>query len=116
MSVALYADVHVPILIVKGLRERGVTVLRSQEDGTDEFADPALLDRASGLGYVLLTQDEDFLVEAALRQVSSQFFAGIVFVRQQSLSVRQCIEELELIAKIYDPAQLTNRVEYLPLK
>ena len=116
MSVAFYTDVHVPVPIIKGLRERGVTVLRSQEDGTDEFEDPDLLDRASGLGHVLLTQDEDFLVEAALRQVSGQFFAGIIFVRQQSLSVRQCIDELELIAKVYDPEHLANRVEYLPLK
>ncbi len=116
MSVALYTDVHVPLPIVKGLRQRGVTVLRSQEDGTAEFEDSALLDRATNLGYVVLTQDEDFLVEAALRQASEQFFAGVIFVPQQTLSVRQCIEELELIANVYEPEDLANRVEYLPLK
>ena len=34
----------------------------------DQAADPVLLDRALALGYVVFTQDVDFLAEAARRQ------------------------------------------------
>jgi hypothetical protein len=29
---------------------------------------------------------------------------------------RECIEDLEALAKIYEPADMANRVVYLPLK
>ena len=47
--VSLYMDVNVRWEITTGLRSRGVDVLTSQEDGTREFSDRALLDRAMAL-------------------------------------------------------------------
>lgn len=41
------------------LRDRGMNVLTSQLDATPELLDPALLDRATELGRVLFSQDED---------------------------------------------------------
>ncbi len=67
------------------------------------------------LGYVLFTQDVDFLVEAARRQAANEAFAGVVFARQQVVSIGQCVRDLELIAKAYDPVDMMNRVEHLPL-
>jgi hypothetical protein len=61
-------DVHVPVAVTYGLLLRGVDVLTAQLDGTTEMEDPALLDRATTLGRVLVTQDEDLLAEAAHRQ------------------------------------------------
>ena len=58
-------DHHVPRAITTGLRLRGVDVLTAYEDGASELPDPALLDRASELGRVLFTQDDDLLAEAA---------------------------------------------------
>jgi predicted nuclease of predicted toxin-antitoxin system len=58
-------DVHVPAAITDGLRLRGVDVLTAQEDGTGEFFDSDLLDRATALGRVLFTQDKGLLREAA---------------------------------------------------
>jgi hypothetical protein len=108
-------DVHVQYAITRGLRQRGVTVLRSQEDGTTKLPDPALLDRAAALGYVLFTRDVDLLVEAARRQRAGEFFAGVVYAHQQYVTIRRCIDDLELQAKVYDPVDMVNRVEYLPL-
>jgi predicted nuclease of predicted toxin-antitoxin system len=108
-------DVQVPIAITRGLRQRGVTVLTAQEDGTARLTDPDLLDRALALGYVLFTQDDDFLAEAARRQGAGEFFAGVVYARQLRVSIRRCIDDLEIIAKAHDPASMANRVEYLPL-
>ncbi len=115
MSVALYMDVHIPRPVTHGLRLRSVTVLRSQDDNTTRFSDVDLLDRATALGYVLVTQDEDFLVEAARRQTSGIPFAGVVFARQMGVTIGQCIDDLELLAKVYDPPEMANRLVYLPL-
>jgi hypothetical protein len=108
-------DHHVAIAITRGLRLRGVTVLTAEEDGTKQFKDPALLDRATALNHVLFTQDVDLLAEAARRQAAGEAFTGVVFARQQIVSVGRCVQDLELMAKVYDPVDMMNRVEYLPL-
>jgi predicted nuclease of predicted toxin-antitoxin system len=43
---------------------RGVDVLTAQEDGAATLPDSDLLNRATDLGRVLFTQDEDLLNEA----------------------------------------------------
>ena len=62
MSISLYMDQHVPRAITIGLRIRGVDVLTVFEDGASEWIDTDVLDRASELGRVVFTQDDDFLV------------------------------------------------------
>jgi hypothetical protein len=51
MAQSLYMDVHVPAAVTEGLLRRGVDVLASQEDGTQEVGDVALLRRATELGH-----------------------------------------------------------------
>ncbi len=108
-------DVHVPSGVTRGLRLRGVTVLTAQVDSTKTMDDPDLLDRAMSLGYVVFTQDVDFLIEVARRQRIGQAFAGVVYAHQLNVSIGQCVQDLELMAKIYDPVDMMNRLEYLPL-
>ncbi|HEY7152779.1 MAG TPA: DUF5615 family PIN-like protein [Gemmataceae bacterium] len=115
MSLSLYMDEQVRSAVTRGLRLRGVTVLTAQEDGTDAMDDSDLLDRATALGYVIFTQDVDFMIEAAQRQRTGQPFAGVVYGHQMNVSTGQCVQDLELIAKVYDLVDMMNRVEYLPL-
>ncbi len=61
-------DVHVPYAISAELRLRGIDVLTAQEEGASELEDSALLDRASSLGRILFTRDDDLLSEASRRQ------------------------------------------------
>lgn len=114
MSVALYMDENVHDAITRGLRRRGVDVLTAQEDGMRERPDPEVLDRATALGRVAVSEDADFLAEAARRQRIGESFGGVVRV-PQSLAVRVCIDDLELIAKAGEVRDYANRVEYLPL-
>ncbi len=114
MTVSFYADVHVRIEVVHGLRARGVDVLRAQEDGMDEAKDPDLLDRATSLGRVMVTQDDDFLVEAARRQRLGLSFAGIIYGHQQRVTISSMIRDLELIAFAMSPDSLRDSVEHLP--
>jgi hypothetical protein len=108
-------DVHVPFAICAELRLRGVDVLTAQEDRSDRLVDSAVLDRASVLGRILFTRDEDLLGEAARRQQSATPFAGIVYAHQLRVSPGECVLDLELIAKASGPEDWMSRVEYLPL-
>jgi predicted nuclease of predicted toxin-antitoxin system len=115
VSVRLYFDVHVPSAIADGLRLRGVDVITAQEDGAAEFEDPSLLDRASDLERVLVTQDEDFLQEASRRYRSGETFFGIVYARQRYVTIGECVRDLEIIAKDSETNEWIGRVEHLPL-
>jgi predicted nuclease of predicted toxin-antitoxin system len=108
-------DVHVPYAISFGLRLREVDVLTSQEDGTIELEDSDLLDRATVLARALFTQDTDFLRIARELQQTGIDFAGIIFANQTEITISRCVRDLELIAKVYEPEDLANRIEYLPL-
>jgi predicted nuclease of predicted toxin-antitoxin system len=115
MSVRLYMDVHVPRAITHGLRLRGVDVVTAQEDRADEFEDPELLNRATELGRVLFSEDDDLLAEASRRQRQAIPFDGVVYGHQQDVSIGQCVRDLELIAKACEPEDCANTVIYLPL-
>jgi hypothetical protein len=92
-----------------------VDVLTAQEDGAGEFSDSDLLDRATVLGRVLFSQDEDLLGEAAQRQRSGRSFAGVVCAHQRKVTIGQCISDLEILAQAGKPDDFVNQVEYLPL-
>jgi hypothetical protein len=107
-------DVHVPRAITNGLRRRGVEVITAQEDGSAEFDDPPLLDRATKLTRPLYTQDDDLLAEARRRQTVGETFAGVIYSHQLRSPIGKCIDDLELIAKTFEPDDLKNRVEFVP--
>ena len=115
MSVRLYFDVHVPSAIADGLRLRGVDVITAQEDGAAEFEDPKLLDRATELQRILVTQDEDFLKEATRRHRAGKPFFGIVYAHQLYVTIGESVIDLEIIAKSSESDEWSGRVEHLPL-
>ena len=90
-------------------------MLTAQEDGLRNTPDTVLLDRATLIGRVIFTQDDDFLVEARQRQMTGHAFSGVIYVHQMRTTIGACVRDLELIAKTVDLADLANRVEYLPL-
>ncbi|MBI4287837.1 MAG: DUF5615 family PIN-like protein [Chloroflexi bacterium] len=115
MSVTLYMDAHVPRAITYTLRLRGVNVLTAQEDDAASLSDSELLDRASSLQRVLFTFDSDLLAIAAERQRAVMPFAGLIYTHPLRSSVRACVHDLELFAKVAEPEELANQVEFIPL-
>ncbi len=109
-------DVHVRGPVTTALRRRGVEVLTAQADDAGRLDDDDLLDRAMKRGRVLFSQDDDLLNEASARQRGGKEFAGVIYAHQQNVTVRQTIDDLELIAKTCEPEELKNRVVFLPLK
>ena len=115
MSVRLLMDVHVKRAVTIGLRRRSVDVVTAQKEGFGEFSDSDLLDRATQLNRVLFSQDEDLLVKADTRLANGIRFTGVIYGRQNDLSIGQAVRDLELITKVYEPEDIENRIEYLPL-
>ncbi len=115
MPLALYMDQHVPRAITTGLRLRNVDVLTAFEDGASDVDDPELLDRASALGRVFFSQDDDLLAEAARRQATGLPFSGVIYAHQLHVSIGVCIRDLEIIAIAGEPDDLRQQILFLPL-
>ncbi len=90
-------------------------VLTAHEDGASELRDPALLDRATELERVLFTQDDDLLAEATQRQRRGQTFSGVIYAHQLRMSIGDCVRDLELIAQVGEPKDMTGQTLFLPL-
>jgi hypothetical protein len=93
-----------------------VDAITAQEDGSRELEDPDLLNRATVLGRIMFTRDDDLIREASRRQKRGERFTGIVYAHQLDVSIGQCVTDLELIVKTSDSGDWINRLEYLPLK
>jgi predicted nuclease of predicted toxin-antitoxin system len=112
--IAYYMDENVPLAVTLGLRDREVNALTVQEDGRDGDDDEQLLDRATELKRILVTMDRDFFAIAADRQARSIPFCGVIFA-SESLSYRERIDDLEMIAKCSDLTDWENQLVILPL-
>jgi|SRR5215213_3685 len=89
-------------------------VLTAQEDNTITLTDAELLDRATELGRVLFSQDDDLLVEANSRLQAGIKFSGVVYSHQLSSPIGRCIDDLEIIARTLEPEEIVNRIEFIP--
>jgi hypothetical protein len=116
MAHRLYMDVHAPFAITEGLRRRQIDVLTSQEDGTSRFDDEHLLQRATDLGRILFSQDEDLLSIATHYQASGHEFAGLIYAHQLGSGIGEIIEDIELLCECADLNEIRNCVIYLPLR
>jgi predicted nuclease of predicted toxin-antitoxin system len=98
------------------LRVRGVDVVRAQDDGAAERSDEELLQRAGRLNRVIFTHDIGFKAIAQAWQGQGKSFAGLLFGNQLGVTIGTYVRDLELIAKVTDPAEWVNVVQHLPFK
>ncbi len=115
MSVPLYMDHHVHAAVTKGLRQRGIDVITAHEDGAAQIDDERLLERATQLGRVLFSQDDDLLAVAHHWLQVGRDFAGLIYGHQLRVTIGQAIRDLELIAQALDPEDMRNHIEFIPL-
>ncbi len=108
-AIRLYFDENMSSTVVEEPRKRGMDVITVQELGVLGDTDINHLSRATTMGCVLCTQDEDFL------QLASQDIehTGIVFGRQLKHGIGDWVKGLELICAVYTPEDMHNHVEYL---
>jgi hypothetical protein len=115
LSLKLYMDEHVPRAVIIGLRMRNIDVLTAQEDGSATLDDGPLLRRATELGRILVSQDDDLLREGVRLQRDSIEFGGIIYAHQLRVNIGGMVEDLELIATASSKEEWRGRIEYLPL-
>lgn len=63
-----------------------------------------------------MSQDKDLLVITAKWQQTDRNFAGVVFAMEQDADVGGTIEYLELVARLLEPDEIRNRVEFIPAR
>ncbi len=115
MSLPLYVDHHVRGAVTKGLRRRSIDVLTAFEDGRSEVPDAEVLGRATFLGRVVFTQDDDFLAIADQWQRDGRDFAGLVYAHQLHATIGQIVADLQLILEVATLDEMRNTVLFLPL-
>ena len=108
-------DVHVPRAVTTALRLRLIDVPTAHEDGAAQLDDDRLLRRATELGRVLVSQDEDLLREGARRLLAGEDFSGVVNALQLRVTIGQMVEDLDLIATATSREEWSGRIEYLPI-
>jgi predicted nuclease of predicted toxin-antitoxin system len=102
--------------IISGLLRRGIDVQTAVRDGFSKADDDVILDRATQLQRLVYTEDDDFLAEANSRQTGGIHFVGVVYANKNSVTIRQAIEDLELIASVCDLEEMQSLVHWLPLR
>lgn len=109
-SLSFYTDEQFPLFIVRQLRNRGVHIVTTQDAGQYGASDEQQLSYATAHGYVLVTQDDDFLRLNAM----GHYHTGIVYTHQRTL-IRRVVEDLALIAKAMIPEEMIQQVIHVPL-
>lgn len=97
-----------------GLRRRGLDILTAEEDGAREFDDAQLLARSTTLNRLLVTEDRDFSRITAQWLREGRTSAGVVRIVRWRLSIGEMLDDLKLLATALEPAEVQNRLYYLP--
>lgn len=113
--IRLYMDHHVPAPVTEGLRNREIDILTAYEDDAAEVEDDVLLVRSSELGRVLYSQDDDLLIIADEWLETGREFSGLIYAHQLNITIGRAVRDLELMARILDPQDMANRIEFIPI-
>jgi hypothetical protein len=77
--------------------------------------DDRLLERATALRRILVSQDEDLLREGARRLREGQDFSGIVYAHQLRITIGRIVADLELAATPTTAEEWSGKIEFLPI-
>lgn len=107
-KIRFFTDEHVAYAVIQGLRQRGVEVLSIPDTKMLGATDTNILTKATTEGFVVFTQDADFL---RLHNSGIQH-TGIAYASQYT-SVGDIIRGLMLIYEILSPEDMQNYIEFL---
>jgi predicted nuclease of predicted toxin-antitoxin system len=108
-TIRFHLDENCARAIAGALRRRGVDVTTTPELGLKGATDEQQAAYGLAEGRVLFTQDQDFLqLDAA-----GVPHAGIAYCVKDTKSTGEIIQRLVLIWEVYEPEEMTGRVEYL---
>ena len=105
IQIRFYIDENLSPEIVKQLRMHGIDVIRGPL-GAD---DPRHLERATGMGRVLCTSDDDFIKLAA----QGIEHAGIIWGEQADHSIGDWVKYLQLVYAVQSADEMVNSINYV---
>ena len=112
VGLRLYADECVDGRITAGLRRRGVDVVTAADERLLGASDDQHMERATVLGRVILTADEDFFVIVRDRFASNVSFPGLMFLKPHT-DVGRAVRAIVHTADAIDP-DAQSWIKWLP--
>lgn len=109
MAIKYHLDEHIAPAIAAGLRQRGIDVTATLEEGLGGASDARQLAFALSQDRVLVTCDTDFLVLAAAGAAHS----GIVFWPAKHRRLGQVVLDLVMLARVASSEEMVGRIEFL---
>ncbi|MBX3066548.1 MAG: DUF5615 family PIN-like protein [Anaerolineae bacterium] len=107
--IRLYFDENVEIAIAEQMQVRGIEVVTVRDLESLGDSDETHLMRATQMGYVLCTYDQDYLRLAA----EGVAHMGIVFAVYGRTTIGDWIRGLSLICEVFTAEEMINHIEYL---
>jgi predicted nuclease of predicted toxin-antitoxin system len=108
-TIRFHLDENCSKAIAAGLSRRDIDVTTTPGAGLVGAFDEQQLAYGLAQGRVLFTQDQDFLRLDAERVADM----GVAYCAKDTKSIGELIQSLVLIWEIYEPEDLSGRVEYL---
>ena len=108
-TIRFHLDEHVAHAVADALRRLGIDVTTSGDANFLGAADADHVAYAVAQGRVIFTEDDDFLVLAGAGVQHS----GLAYCRQNTRSIGQVVRALELIWEVYEPDEMSNRIEFI---
>ncbi|MHB8626207.1 MAG: DUF5615 family PIN-like protein [Aggregatilineales bacterium] len=108
-NVRFYLDENVPIAIALQLRRRGIDVVTVVELEVLGASDASHLARATKMGYVLCTNDSDFMDLAT----HGTAHTGIVFGQSELHTIGDWVTFLVLVQAVYTAEDMQDRIEFV---
>ena len=109
----IYSDESVNIEIIEAIKERGINAWSARDVGNLGLTDEEQLEYAYSERVCIFTTDDDFLKIAKTWNNQGKVHYGIIYVHPLKMSVGECIEAIELIAKVLDVGEMKDHIEYL---
>jgi hypothetical protein len=111
----LLSDEDVPRAVTDGLRQHftGIDVVRVQEVGLMNTADPIILERAAAADRVIFTRDRNTMIAHAQHRMNQGMRMAGLIVLAESIAIAKAIQELGTLAQAGNPGDLDGQILFI---
>jgi len=112
VALRLYFDECVDARIIAGTRRRSIDSVTAADEGLLGASDEEHLQRATQLGRVVVSADEDFFRLVHTRREAGRTFPGLIFV-PSGTAVGHAVRGIEIAATVLKPGEMVDQIEWV---